>query len=387
MLTQTFALFLDAYRELNAKKLFWITLVISCVVVAAFAIVGINSKGITLLWFEFPTIVNTSVISQSSFYKLLFSSLGVGYWINWFGIILALVSTAGIIPDFIAGGSVDLYLSKPISRLRLFLTKYTAGLGFVGLQVAFFTVACFILIGLRAGSWDFRMFLAIPVSLLVFSYLFSVCVLLGLLTRSTVASLLLTILFWLLIFGIDTSAMRLHANMLAGKIESQAYENQFAYSDKELALFNERVAHDVVGAEGQLEIARKHRRELEENFNKSNPTRQRIVFAYALLDRTQTFLPKTGQTEEFLLRWLVIDTRSLEEKVIEERDRRRAARAGGFLSGFQNRTEVRYDDAEVIREMDEFNESKSATKVIGSSLLFEAIILSLTCWIFARRDY
>ena len=40
MLTQTLALLLDAYRELNAKKLFWITMILSGVIVLAFAAVG-----------------------------------------------------------------------------------------------------------------------------------------------------------------------------------------------------------------------------------------------------------------------------------------------------------------------------------------------------------
>ena len=39
--TQTLALFVDAYRELNAKKLFWIVLILSVVVVAGFATMAI----------------------------------------------------------------------------------------------------------------------------------------------------------------------------------------------------------------------------------------------------------------------------------------------------------------------------------------------------------
>ena len=40
---QTWALLLDAYRELNAKKLFWITLILSALAVASFAFVGVNA--------------------------------------------------------------------------------------------------------------------------------------------------------------------------------------------------------------------------------------------------------------------------------------------------------------------------------------------------------
>lgn len=42
---QTWAILFDAYRELNAKKLFWITLALSGLVVVAFAMVSLTPKG------------------------------------------------------------------------------------------------------------------------------------------------------------------------------------------------------------------------------------------------------------------------------------------------------------------------------------------------------
>jgi hypothetical protein len=41
-MTQTLALLLDAYRELNARKMFWITLVLSGMCVIAFALFGVS---------------------------------------------------------------------------------------------------------------------------------------------------------------------------------------------------------------------------------------------------------------------------------------------------------------------------------------------------------
>ena len=46
VLIQTGAMFVDAYRELHSKKLFWITLVLSLLVVVSFAFVSINDKGL-----------------------------------------------------------------------------------------------------------------------------------------------------------------------------------------------------------------------------------------------------------------------------------------------------------------------------------------------------
>src|SRR5258705_12779130 len=103
------------------------------------------------------------------------------FWVPGWALIRPRFPPASIFPDFTAGGSVDLYLSRPISRLRLFLTKYATGLLFVALQVAVFASACFLVIGIRGGAWEPRIFLSIPLVVLVFSLLFCICVLLGLL--------------------------------------------------------------------------------------------------------------------------------------------------------------------------------------------------------------
>src|SRR5262249_7835734 len=127
----------------------------------------------------------------------------VGFWFTWLASLLALISTAGIFPDFLASGSIDLFLAKPLSRLRLFFTKYMAGLLFVLLQVTLFTILCFFILGFRAGVWEPGLFLAIPLILLFFSYLFCICVLLGTLTRSTIAALMITLLVWFGIWAVD----------------------------------------------------------------------------------------------------------------------------------------------------------------------------------------
>ena len=42
----------------------------------------------------------------------------------------------------------------------------------------------------------------IPLVVCSYSYLFCVCVLVGVMTRSTIAAILLTLLFWFICFGI-----------------------------------------------------------------------------------------------------------------------------------------------------------------------------------------
>ncbi|HEX8914516.1 MAG TPA: hypothetical protein VF796_19360, partial [Humisphaera sp.] len=197
-MSQTLAIFLDSYRELNARKMFWITLVLSGVFMLAFALFGATDNELTLLTTSWP------MPMAKTFYKaILLEIVLVTIWISWAAVILALISTSGIFPDFIAGGSIDLYLAKPIGRLRLFLTKYLAALLFVILQATVFAVCAFLVVGLRAGEWKPGLFLTIPLLTLFFSYIYAVCVLVGVLTRSTIAALTAAMLFWLFLFGLQ----------------------------------------------------------------------------------------------------------------------------------------------------------------------------------------
>ena len=190
MIGQTIAIFVDAYRELNARRLFWITLIFSAMVVAGFATLGVNSTGLSII------ALHLSVPDPSVIYNILFQRVVIGFWLTWAATILALISTAGIFPDLITGGSIDLFLAKPIGRARLFLTKYLAGLLFVTLQVLVIAAGSFFVLGCALHEWKPRLFLAVPVVVCFFSYLYGICVLLGVKTRSTIAALLLTILCW-----------------------------------------------------------------------------------------------------------------------------------------------------------------------------------------------
>ena len=219
---QTLALLHAAYRELNARKLFWITLGLSGIVIIAMAALGLNEQGLTILWWQFDlAFLNTQFMPVDVFYKLIFAELVVPYWLAWIATILGLVSTSSIFPDMVSGGSIDVLLSKPISRARLFLTRYLTGLLFMGLQVTVFATLAFLVIGIRGGAWEPWIFISIPLVLLFFSYLFCICALLGLLTRSTIASLLVTMLFWFFIFGVNSGEAITMAGMTANEISSE----------------------------------------------------------------------------------------------------------------------------------------------------------------------
>lgn len=334
-MTQTLAIFLDAYRSLNAKKMFWIVLALSGLVVAAFAMLGINEDGLSIAFWqldgEWAQWINSDVIAPATFYKLLFSSFGINIWLSTVATILALISTAGIFPDLVGSGSIDLVLCKPISRLRLFATQYVAGLLFVTLQVTVFCLACFLLIGIRGGSWEPGLFIAVPLVVCFFSYLFSVCVYVGVKTRSTLAALLTTLLFWVFAFGLSYAELFLEATAEAGPPSFNIFGEQSPTHDR------------PIDPEPPDWVVTGHR----------------AVFAL------KSVMPKTTETVALLERGLV-DMAGMPSET----------------SGRRRRTQVEFGEA-----MQKIMRRRSATWVIGTSLLFELVVLAAAAWIFCRRDF
>lgn len=387
MITQTIALFLDAYRELNAKKLFWITMLLSGLVVLIYAAIGIDEEGITFLWFKLGFIpVTSEQVPPEILYKSLFMQLGLGIWLTWIATILALISTAGIIPEMISGGSIEMLLSKPISRTRLFLTKYATGLLFAGLQVAAFTTASFLVIGVRGGVWEPGLFLAIPLVVLFFSYLYGVCALVGVMTRSTIASLLLTLLFWCALFVLNTGDAALMAISVQFEAQRDGYTANIEKSREAATriITARRLAEgdpvpegyaatdeDMLSVTPWIGRAIDNRDEAEETLGKLRPWAKGVYMA-------KTAVPKTGETIALLERSL-ISMADLQAMAAADPDRTETTID-------EESGDLQLDDSEVSLRAQEVIRSRSVWWVVGTSLIFECLVLAIGVFVFARRD-
>ncbi len=389
ILMQTKAIFIDAYRELNAKKLFWLTLGLNVLAVGLYAALGINDKGMSFLHWTFDNpMMNTAFISKELFYKIQFTTWGVPFWLSWVTTILALISTAGIVPDMVSGGTIEPMLSKPVSRIRLFLTKYLTGLLFVGLQILVFSVGCMLVLGIRAGSWEFGLFLAVPIVLAFFSYLFAFCVLVGLVTRSTIAALLLTILFWLVIFiaNAGDSVMLASREGAILRVEDRQVdvEKQIAFAEKRIEQFREQgkpipgegdeplpegVEDSLAAVSPTLSLARNRLVEAEESVVTWTGWAGRV---FAL----KTVLPKTQETIGLLERHLISD---------DELAQLMALDGSNDLQGSENQPMMA--DPRVPERVAAIMRARTIWWVLGTSLGFEAVLLGLSTLIFVRRDF
>jgi ABC-type transport system involved in multi-copper enzyme maturation permease subunit len=390
-MTQTLALLLDAYRELNSKKMFWIVLILSLVVVGALAAIGIDDKGISIfVWHIDAPVFNTKVISAATFYKsILFLPVGFKVWLTWAATILALISTASIIPDFISGGSIELTLSKPIGRLRLFLTKYATGLLFVTLQVAVFALGSFLVIGLRGKSWEPMIFISVPLVVLFFSYLFSISVLIGLLTRSTIASILLTGLIWGMIFLVHFGESKVLLTLTVTqqqRIESvrKDLEKKDANIERLKAKI-EKEREDPSGGnlqmdEGTLQGAQLLRDNKARRIPELEHDLRIMQTIHTWFHGVKAVLPKTSET------MYILEHRLVKMSDLEGLEDAQGNRRGNDVD-LGDSDDTRVDPRKIGEEVDKELRSRSLGWILGTSLAFEAVMLGIASWIFCRRDF
>lgn len=121
----------------------------------------------------------------------------LGTWVaGAIGLLATLVWTAGFIPESLQPTNAALLLAKPVPRCLFLLGKYFGVVLFVAFQASVFFVGTWLALGLRTNVWLYGYLAGIPLLVLQFSVIFSVSVLIASATRSTMACVVGSILFW-----------------------------------------------------------------------------------------------------------------------------------------------------------------------------------------------
>ena len=117
-----------------------------------------------------------------------------------FGVLIAVIVTAGSIPAMLARGAADLLLPKPIGRGRLLLYKYVGGLFFVLLHATVLIGGTWAALAWRSGWWSPGYLGCILVVTAFFAVLHAVSVLVGVVAKSAVGPILATLGTWTFCF-------------------------------------------------------------------------------------------------------------------------------------------------------------------------------------------
>jgi ABC-type transport system involved in multi-copper enzyme maturation permease subunit len=139
--------------------------------------------------------------AEVNFLQVLLAKWGAGA----VGLLLALVWSAGFLPDFFRPEAASVLLAKPVPRGALLLGKYLGVLAFVTFQTTVFIGGTWMALGLRTGIWSPGYLLSIPLLLLQFTILFSFSALLAVRWRSTIVCVFGSVLLWALCSAVNFS--------------------------------------------------------------------------------------------------------------------------------------------------------------------------------------
>ncbi len=330
---------LDSYRMMHARKLFWICFSMSLLAGIGYASIEFHetgySVGFGLMDFENSFIKKDSPMAQW-FYVMIFNEFFVRFWLGGGAVLLAIVATSSIYPELTKEGAIEVTLSKPVGRWQIFFSKFFGGCLFTFLQSFLFVVIVFAAVGLRVGVWNYTLFWAVPLVTFVFSMLFCISVLIGVLFRSEIFAIIGTLMFWGLSMSVQT-------------LESFTYDLKVAMPKAGMGV--DWKSGEVVDDE-----------EVEpDEENKFLKISRWISYPF----------PKTASGVNLLNRFIVFpDSRTGMESI-------------DFPSLLRGEAE---DPSYKTLEY-ESNNRHSTSYIVWSSLGFEAVILGIAGFVFVRRDY
>ena len=172
---------LNTFREAIAKKIFigYYIIYTLIIIVFLFAVNLDVVEGVISITDVQQSVISMQAIMTSVSYLLV--------------LIFCIISSASFIPSMVDKGTIDLMLSKPLSRFSILMSKYLGAVTFVGVSLIYFIGAIWLILSLKSGFWNFSFLFTILSLTFAFAVMYSIVVLIGLTTQSTVIAILVNL--------------------------------------------------------------------------------------------------------------------------------------------------------------------------------------------------
>ena len=133
--------------------------------------------------------------SPQGFNKMMiFFKMGTASFVLSLGFLLSIFACASFIPSLLEKGTIDLFLSKPISRAQLLMGKYFGGVLIFFIHIFVLICGIWLIAGVKYGHWDLSFLSLLLSSLFYFAILNAVLLLFGVLTKSSGISMMIAYL-------------------------------------------------------------------------------------------------------------------------------------------------------------------------------------------------
>ncbi len=187
---QTWALVVDTFREAMARKIIW----------------GFFGCSTALILF-FLLLVKIDVVQGAIATMSLFGKTGqaqdmtkmvltvhavISNLLYGFGMLLAILASAGLIPTIFEPGRIELLLSKPVSRSHILLGRYLGNLLVIAANIFYPVIAVWLIFGIKTGVWTPGFLYSSFFTVFMFGIYLSIILLVGVLWESAVVATMVT---------------------------------------------------------------------------------------------------------------------------------------------------------------------------------------------------
>ncbi|MGB9696257.1 MAG: ABC transporter permease subunit [Ignavibacteria bacterium] len=205
-------LILFTLRETLAKKVIISFFIISTLIIISYLFfVNIDSvEGLMTFLKESDVKQARTMVLNSMIFMLDISYLMI--------ITLCVVAVSTLIPDMLKSGNIELLLSKPISRDTLIFSKFVAGLVLVFFSLLYLLGGVWLIVSLKSGYWHIQFLYSVFWLTYSFAVIYSLVILLGVLTRNSVITIILTIVYLFILSPILSAREKLIFSFVSGNV-------------------------------------------------------------------------------------------------------------------------------------------------------------------------
>jgi len=180
-------LILNTFREAAAKKIFLGFFAISTIIILVFLfLINVDS-------------VDGMVDMMESSGEEGVKNLVIGFQVAMINIsyllviTFCLISVASFIPSMLEKGNIDLLLSKPVSRSKIILAKFTGGVILIFISLIYLIGFVWLILSAKSGFWHVPFLYTVFWLTLSFAIIYSLIIFIGLISQSTILSILISL--------------------------------------------------------------------------------------------------------------------------------------------------------------------------------------------------
>lgn len=205
-------LILFTLRETFAKKVIISFFIISTLIIISYLFfINIDSvEGLMTFLKESDVEQARAMVLNSMIFMLDISYLMI--------ITLCVVAVSTLIPDMLKSGNIELLLSKPISRDSLIISRFIAGLLLVFFSLLYLLGGVWFIVSLKSGYWHIQFIYSVFWLTYSFAVIYSMVILLGVLTRNSVITIILTIIYLFILAPILSAREKLIFSFVSGGV-------------------------------------------------------------------------------------------------------------------------------------------------------------------------